>query len=604
MTPLKRVLPLFLIALTAAFLLACSANEASAGVTIAVRGQARAVIVIDPTAPDYERNAASELASYLSKVTGAEFLVVSNPESAEGQSRIFVGQSDTAKSLLSRLDWNSLGEEGIVIKTVGRDLILAGGRPRGTLYAVYTLLEDVIGCRWWTSTNEYVPSKPTLRLSKLDRVYVPPLIYREAYWRDVIDRNPIFAVKLKLNGLYQPIAPEWGGHRTIIGGCHTFWQFLPADIYFKEHPDWYSENDGTRIPDGQLCLTNPQMKAEMIRVVLERIAQNPSAGMISVSQNDNMSACQCANCAEIVKEEGGESGLMIRFVNSVAEEVEKRYPDFLVDTLAYQYTRHIPKLARPRKNVMIRLCSIECDFSKPLDNPANAAFYSDLKDWAAISPRLFIWDYQPNFSNHLVPHPDFHVIGPNIRLFAAHKAVGVFEQGDGSNENANFSHLKLYLTAHLLWNPQADARKLTYDFLRGYYGKAAPFLQRYIDLTCNAAMRSKGRLTCFSPDDSYLTLDVMNSATVLFDQAGIAVKDYTEFLHRVKVERLALNHAWLLNTTIDRFSAGSLYPRDYQSMAEEFVTKSRAWGAGYIQNETPVPDNYAEILKQKGAQRP
>src|SRR2546430_13600741 len=33
--------------------------------------------------------------------------------------------------------------EGIVMKTVGETLILAGGRPRGTLYAVDAFLEDV-----------------------------------------------------------------------------------------------------------------------------------------------------------------------------------------------------------------------------------------------------------------------------------------------------------------------------------------------------------------------------------------------------------------------------------------------------------------------------
>ncbi len=579
-------------------------QRAICGVILADHGQSQAVIVLERGAPAPEVTAASELALYLKCITGAEFKIVSEAEASASQPRMFVGQSSAAKARIPGFDWNSLGDEGILIKTVGSDLIIAGGRPRGTLYAVYSFLEDVVGCRWWTSTSEFIPSKPTLKIGKQDKVYIPPFMYRETYWRDVIDRNPGFSVKLKLNGLYQPISPEFGSHRVIIGGTHTFWQFLPAEVYFKNHPEWYSEVDGKRIPDGQLCLTNPEMKAELIKRALARIAENPNAGMISVSQNDNASPCQCVNCAKVVKEEGGESGLMIRFVNSVAEEIEKQYPDFLVDTLAYMYTRHIPKLARPRHNVTVRLCSIECNFAQPLDAPANAAFYKDLKDWAAISPKLFIWDYLPNFSNYLVPHPNFRVIGPNIRNFAANKVVGVFEQGDGSNENANFNHLKLWLVSHLLWNPKADTRKLTSQFLRGYYGPAAPYLQKYIDLTCDAVERSKAKLTCFSPDDNFLTLADMNKATELFNKAETVVKDSPELLRRVQTESLTLDHAWLLNTHIDRFAPGSLYPTDFKSMADQFVTNSKAWGAGFIQNETPIPDNYAETLKQKGAMRP
>ena len=59
-------------------------------------------------------------------------------------------------------------------------------------------------------------------------------------------------------------------------------------------------------------------------------------------------------------------GTLLRFVNAVADAVAERYPDVLVDTLAYQYTRNVPKLTRPRRNVIIRLCSIECCFRHPL----------------------------------------------------------------------------------------------------------------------------------------------------------------------------------------------------------------------------------------------
>jgi hypothetical protein len=38
-------------------------------------------------------------------------------------------------------------------------------------------------------------------------------------------------------------------------------------------------------------------------------------------------------------------------LNKVAEAVEKEFPDVLVESLAYQYTRKPPKTIKPRDNV-------------------------------------------------------------------------------------------------------------------------------------------------------------------------------------------------------------------------------------------------------------
>ena len=64
----------------------------------------------------------------------------------------------------------------------------------------------------------------------------------------------------------------------------------------------------------------------------------------------------------------------------------------VIDTLAYQFTRQPPQLTRPRRNVVVRLCDIECCFSHPLDSrddvePRNAAFASDLRRWAEVAAK-------------------------------------------------------------------------------------------------------------------------------------------------------------------------------------------------------------------------
>ncbi len=218
--------------------------------TLAENGRTNYSIVVASglSSDDPEITAARELKNYLKQVTGAEFSIISEQAAAGKAYKILIGQSKSVKRLLPDINWDALGHDGIIIRTVGDSLILAGGKPRGTIYAVYTFLEDIVGIRWWTSTESYVPTKKTLRISKLNTVYVPKILYREAFYEDT-NANPLFAVKLKLNGHFTLIPKEYGGHYSILGWCHTFYSLLPPAIYFAKHPEWYSEINGKRIID-------------------------------------------------------------------------------------------------------------------------------------------------------------------------------------------------------------------------------------------------------------------------------------------------------------------------------------------------------------------
>ncbi|MEI6503604.1 MAG: alpha-glucuronidase family glycosyl hydrolase, partial [Armatimonadota bacterium] len=109
----------------------------AAAFTLAEAGKAQAVIVLPEKPTPAEKTAATELASYLGKITGAAFRPLSADQAA-GRPRILVGPSAAARKILSDAVVDGLGSEEFVIRTVGRDLLLVGGRPRGTLYAVYS----------------------------------------------------------------------------------------------------------------------------------------------------------------------------------------------------------------------------------------------------------------------------------------------------------------------------------------------------------------------------------------------------------------------------------------------------------------------------------
>jgi hypothetical protein len=246
----------------------------------------------------------------------------------------------------------------------------------------------------------------------------------------------------------------------------------------------------------------------------------------------------CAECRAIVEREGSQSGPVLDFVNRVADAVRAEFPGKYVGTLAYQYTRKPPRTLKPRDNVVVRFCSIECCFAHPFVTcPENRAFVEDMDGWAAIAPHLYIWDYVVNFSHYVMPYPNFRVLAPNLRFFRDHRAIGIMEQAAYQSRGGEFAELRAWVLARLLWNPDAAVEPLVADFMHGYYGRAGQFVQAYFDLL-------HGRLTPdthihlgLQPDDALFSDAFVDEAGRLFDLAE-AVADTEAVRRRVEMARL------------------------------------------------------------------
>jgi hypothetical protein len=569
-------------------LLSVSSVPASSVVQLAKSGKTRYVISLAQNASAPEKNAASELSIYLKAITGADFKIISPSKS--GKKPVIAVGPGAAKIIQPKLslEKSKLGDDGIVMKSIGSNIVLTGatGSKRGTLYAVYTFLEDICGVRWWTSKDKYVPHKPNLAINNLNITHVPVFRYREALYNTLTDAssNPTlakFLVQEKYNGDHNRIPADWGGSYSIIGWCHTFEVFMPPDKYFKDHPEWFSEINGKRVADrSQLCCTNDAMIAELTKNVLETIAKQPDAGIISVSQNDWIGNCQCANCKAMDEAEGSPSGSLIYCINKVAEAVEQKYPDFLVETLAYQHTRKPPKSIRPRNNVLVRLALIERASDQPIDNPYNQKLMDDLTAWKKAVPNLFIWDYTANMPWPFTPHPNLSVIAPDARTYAANHVVGVFNEGNhyAGAARSDFDELKTYVMSHMLWNPNQNEKLIIKDFLNGYYSKAGPILKQYLDILETKSRKVVlGSWDC-GPDAAWLDLDAMNQSTKLFDRAESLVAKDTKILDRVRRARIPLDHQWLRGWSIYHQAAKAenkpyLGPADIKSATQSLISR-------------------------------
>jgi len=244
-------------------------------IKLASAQQSDYTIVVSPDCSPSEQFAAEELQGFLKQIAGVQLPILQTP--VEGP-MLLVGNSPAVDELPVDIDFGALGDEGFVIKTVGPNLVLAGGRLRGTLYACYEFLDKYLGCRWFTPEVSHIPHHNTIELPDIDYEKIPALEYRDTDYFEACEGK--WAARNRLNGHFSNVREEHGGHITYEGFVHTFNSLVPPEEYFEHHPEYFSEIDGQRTSErAQLCLTNPEVVEIATDRVRQWLRQNPERAL-------------------------------------------------------------------------------------------------------------------------------------------------------------------------------------------------------------------------------------------------------------------------------------------------------------------------------------
>ena len=483
---------------------------------------------LPPTPQSWEKTAAEELKSYLGR------LAEGNSVKVAGEEAVFhVGDTDFARE--KRLGAKDLHDEQWVVRSFGRDVVLVGGGTRGTLYATYHFLEDCCGVRWWSDTEEDVPSTSVVAFEKLDSAGKPAFAYRDFHFDNRngtrTTRNAIRFRLNRVNGLQIPLslggALEFGPPKFV----HTFDEYIPAAEYLETHPEYFSQIGDKRVggvANGQLCLSNPDVK----RILTEKLFAFIEAGetnarahgwaiprIYDISENDNGNFCACAKC-RTERERYGLSGQYIRFLNGIAAELKAKRPDLMLATLAYLMQMEPPPKdpdVKAADNLIVRLC----------DTRGNQAS-SILED---------------------LPFPSEFHYGDLYRFYRDHGVTGVFWEHEYPQTSDMFE-LKLFLELKLMENPDLDCNELIGRFMHEYYGKAAPAVLR-VRQHLDKIRRARKAFVNWNPSVgaySYIEDDDIIRCEKAFDLAEAAVAGDEKLLHRVRrarrtMDRLALTRA-------------------------------------------------------------
>lgn len=466
-----------------------------ADVPIADKGQPQAAIVHTGCT-----GAAEDLQRYLKKITGAALPLAADAAAADAlklPGRIVLEKVDTVPGASERIT----GRQAYRIRTDGSTLRLIGTPEYGITYAVWGLLEEHLGCRFYAMDESYeiVPQRPTLTLGTIDDFQEPAFMQRMfIFWPGSMP----WVVRNRGGGWPADNSPaSYGQH---IYGQHNFYHLVPpqdqkndkGDVVRKgwatAHPEWAPMVNGRRIgPTGDFgfCYSNPELAkalADGMRREIGRrqgeLAKNPGL-TISVTQGDGFTLCECAECRRVARDEESEAGPMFLMINRALERLEKEFPDQQFCTHGYFLTLPAPKHLKPHRNLWINVVSSDVSLNAAGDqvgriegNPANRAYAKALADWPKIAPgRVTVWDWKP----YQPEWPTIFYTADNVRYMQKCGVSGVYPQICADN----WTRLFCWVFLKLAWNPQADQERLVRQFLDDCYGpKAAPHVWEYLKI--------------------------------------------------------------------------------------------------------------------------
>jgi hypothetical protein len=553
-------------------------------IKLVIDGKSDYIIVIPENANGHEKRAAEFLQSHLREISGVELPVI-------------LTNSHESKHIISiSVNQDELLDDGFEIKTIGNNLHIHGGKGRGCIYGVSEILEKYLGVKYYSPDHVIIPEQKNIILPSVNIAGSSPNSYRNingdfTNHQDYKDFHRLHTIEdMFAKGYY----------------VHTFQRLLPWTDFFHKHPEYYAYMGGKRIID-QLCLTNEDVYRIVIGKLRDEMMLQPEKTVWSVSQDDNFSYCQCEKCSKVIEEEGSPVGPIIRFVNRIADE----FPDKIISTLAYQYSRQAPKQTKPRENVQIMLCTIELNRSKTIaTDPTSVSFIRDLEDWGKISNHIYLWDYTVNFNHHINPFPNLHTLQPNIQLFVKHNVNEHFQQSNTSSGH-EFSELKSYLIAKLLWDPNADVKAIIEEFTNGYYGPAAKWIRAYIDAMESEITRLGQRLDIYEPPTNHqfglLSHENVDKYLKLFQKAEKAVENQSPYNLHVRQAKLSLQYAIMEIGKNDMFGPRGWYKEidgDFQpkqemvDMLEEFYQTSIDCNVKSVNESGLTPDGYYLATKR------
>lgn len=558
------------------------------GEYIVENNQSKYKILIDKYADENERFAAEELQLGIKACVG--YTIAITDYYVEGESYLSVGKNEYYEAKKEQLFPNGIKKSEARVVTDGNDVFMVGYSTAFTVYAVYDFMEATFGFKWYTTEDYDVIKADSIALYKFNQSNVADIEFRALFnshfdGRDeigiskdvILQRNRRMRVNSLKNDMYM-----WG---------HTQGDMILKGKYMAEHPEWFTRNDTYDTgygQIGQLCLTNEEMRAEMIKIMQNRILDIGigARDYFMVGANDDWAACTCENCVALSEElydradnPNKRSAVEVWFINKIEEEinawiktVEPDAEPITIMMFAYFQNAEAPvktledgtvvpvdERAVPNENVMVVYAPFHSDFTYSFDDPRVGTINRDLTNWSTICKGMMVYGYCSSTAAPMYPSNIINTMGGSYRFAKDNSFRGYLEELGGY---PSMERLKWYIMSQMWWDTSQSVDELAYEFIDFYYGPVAKeFKEYYAQLKQfiiyqTEVLGKKMEITSMTHSNTvYWPIGMINTFSDMIEDMLLKIEKvkntdmeaYQKYFDRVNIEKLWVEYCHLFN---------------------------------------------------------
>jgi hypothetical protein len=520
----------FWLVLLAAFIVCGCAHAQTTAIKPATANDAdlygRRIVLPTDAGSDLKASAA-DVADVLGRMTGAEFKTAT--EGAHGivllRSASPLAPADAVAKLKDK------GREPFLIRSNdGSTLSIIANGDEGLRHGMYFYLEQ-LGVRWLApGVNwEIVPRRQSVRL-KLDTMMSPAFRNRAFFGTGGFAQGKLaYDPKGKLPTQWA----DWQRRNRFGGeyglGGHSGEAFnTEKKTILLEHPEYLAKVDGKHVPwslTAKLNVANPDAVKLYVDWTVDRFRRarqaQPNTFAVSVDPSDGGGHCNSEECKQIGN--GSSSDLVFYVANQAAKAVRREFPDGWVNLYGYNEHSAPPSFAL-EPNVYVSV--IPYGFNRSGLQPEEF-----IRAWGKKASRIGLYDYWsiPDWNQDLPTFDFANTPREKLRFWQANSVEGFSSE---STYSTGAMGPTWYLSARLMWNPQANDTSILDEWFHLAFGTAERPMRRMIERWAGGFLLIGNELALSYSDLSEARKLAHNDAAVLR-----RIADYGRYLEYLRLRR-------------------------------------------------------------------
>lgn len=447
----------------------------------------------------YALRAGSYIAGQLEAATGASFKVSKYVEGdalavTQSSKLIVLGCRDLFLSAGLSMPADELGPAGYYIKSYGDAVFIEVKSFDGYQLGALAFLRELVGYDM-IAHDTVVYDKNGATLPDMEIIERPDFDYRN-YVNWMTDTG-LYGMGFNYKSLFTYISQDGG--KTDKRAVHNIFYYLPTAKYLAEHPEWYSGDAK------QLCYTahgDPEeyelMQQTMLDVMVECVLNQPEQGVVTVTQEDIATCCDCDACKDALDADGSISGTIIRYMNDLDEKFQaalQAYADATgtekrsvqIAFFAYHSSYNPPKTSveddptlKCSPNITVFIAPIFATYVKSFYDEENRVYAELIKKWSEYTDNIMAWVYETNYHHYMFPYNTYSSMVDIYYFMKQQGANIIYNEGQRWSENVTcFGKLKEYLDSKAQFDVTIDYEETKDKFFESYYGAAAPIMEEY-----------------------------------------------------------------------------------------------------------------------------